>query len=199
MADQRQQAAASCQGQLLGGGAGPSTGWEECIHLPHGWIGSRSTGWEERRGNPSGWRARNSERGVGAGPTTWMARQTYFAAAGDSQKTTRSYAETEACLHDSLKQIKTKIQLMMKGTNIKINSPAMWFSNTMMEMKRNKTAEEPKKQNVSAIKRVALEEEDRVKMDRWMTEPVHKVRTMFPKQHHLCIHHVIHLQCHRFT
>ena len=102
-------------------------------------------------------------------------------------------------LQDSLKQINTKIQLMMKGTNIKINCPAMWFSKKIMEMKRKKTAEEPKKQNAGAKKRVALEEEDRVKMDRWMTEPVHKVRTMFPKQHHLSIHHVIHLQCHRFT
>ena len=86
---------------------------------------------------------------------------------------------------DSLKQIKTKIvnltQLMMKRTDININSPAMRFSRSMMEMKRNKTAEEPLKQNAGARKRVALEEEDRVKMDKWMTKPVHKVRTVFPK------------------
>ena len=31
-----------------------------------------------------------------------------------------------------------KIQLIMKRTDIKINSPAMRFSKTMMEMKRNK-------------------------------------------------------------
>ena len=48
-------------------------------------------------------------------------------------------------------------------------------------MKRNKTAEEPKKQNAGARKRVTLEEEDRVKLDRWMTEPEHKVWTMFTK------------------
>ena len=65
---------------------------------------------------------------------------------------------------------------MMKGTNIKINSPAM---------KRNKTAEEPKKQNAGARMRVALEEDDRVKIDRWMTETTHKVRTMSS------VHHVI--------
>ena len=97
-------------------------------------------------------------------------------------------------MKDSLKEIKTKIQLMMKRTNIKINSPAMRFSKIMKEMKRNKTAKEPKKQNAGAWKRVALEEEGRVKLDRWMTQPVHKVRTMLPKHPH-----VIHLQCHRFT
>ena len=43
------------------------------------------------------------------------------------------------------------------------------------------------------------EEEDRVKLDRWMTKPVHKVRTMFPNIPILSIHHVIHLQCHPFT
>ena len=54
-------------------------------------------------------------------------------------------------------------------------------------------------QNAGARKRVALEEEDRVKLDRWMTKPVHKVRTMFPNIPILSIHHVIHLQCHPFT
>ena len=87
---------------------------------------------------------------------------------------------------DSLKQIKTKIvnltQFMLKRTDINLNSPAMRFSKSEMEAKRNKTAEEPMKQNAGARKRVALEEEDRVKMDRWMTKPVDKVR----------IHHVIH-------
>ena len=98
-------------------------------------------------------------------------------------------------LQDSLKQVKTKIQLMMTGTNIKINSPAM---------KRNKTAEEPKKQNDGARMRVALEEDDRVKIDRWMTEPIHKVRTMFAK-HSIClftmssIYSFIRSPCHQFT
>jgi hypothetical protein len=55
----------------------------------------------------------------------------------------------------------------------------------MMEMKRNKTAKEPKKQNAGARKRVALEEEDRVKLDRWMTKPEHKVYTMFTKHPHV--------------
>ena len=115
---------------------------------------------------------------------------------------------------DSLKQIKTKIvnltQLMMKRTDININSPAMRFSKSMMEMKRNKTAEEPLKQNAGARKRVALEEEDRVKMDRWMTKPVHKVRTVFLKHPHVVyvpchpftmspVHHVNHLPCLPFT
>ena len=129
-----------------------------------------------------------------------MARQTYFAAAEVKQQGAMqrlglaSRLQQGTVLQDSLKQIKTKIQLMMKGTNIKINSPAMWFSQTMMEMKHNKTAEKPKKQNAGAKKRVALEEEDRVKLDRWMTDPVHKVRTVFPK--HL---HVVYLLCHPFT
>ena len=69
-------------------------------------------------------------------------------------------------LQDSLKQIKTKIQLMMKRTDSKINSPAMRCSKTMKKMKHNKTAKEPKKQNAGAWKRVALEEEDRVTLDR---------------------------------
>ena len=47
-------------------------------------------------------------------------------------------------LQDSLEQIKTKIQFWVKRTNIKMNSPEMLFSKTMMEMKRKKTAEEPK-------------------------------------------------------
>ena len=95
-----------------------------------------------------------------------------------------------AVQQDSLKQIKTKIQVMMKRTNIKINSPTMRFSKTMMEMKRNKTAEEPKKQNAGARKRVK-----RVKMDRWMTEPVHKVRNITM----LSIYSFINLPCHQFT
>ena len=75
-----------------------------------------------------------------------------------------SWLQQGTVLQDSLKQIKTKIvnltQLMMKRTDININSPAMQFSKSMMEMKRNKTAEEPLKQNAGARKRVALEEED---------------------------------------
>ena len=51
----------------------------------------------------------------------------------------------------------------------------------MVEMKCNKTAKEPKKLNACARKRVTLDEEDMVKLDQWMTEPVHQVRTMFPK------------------
>ena len=93
---------------------------------------------------------------------------------------------------------------MMK--RIKINSPAMWFSKGMMEMKRNKTAEEPKKQNAGARKRVALEEENRVKLDRWMTQPKHKVWTMFKNilMLMLSIHHVFHYSvigspCHQLT
>ena len=115
---------------------------------------------------------------------------------------------------DSLKQIKTKIvnitQNMMKRTDININSPTMRFSKSMMVMKHNKTAVEPLKQKAGARKRVALEEDDRVKMDRWMTKPVHKVRTVFPKHPHVVylpchpftmssVHHVSHLPCHPFT
>ena len=96
-------------------------------------------------------------------------------------------------LQNSLKQIKTKKKLMMKCTNIKINCPAMRFSKKMMEMKRNKTAKKPKKQNAGARKRVALVEEDSVKLDRWRTEPVHK-RTMFTKHPH-----VVYSPCHPFT
>ena len=42
-------------------------------------------------------------------------------------------------------------------------------------MKCNMTGEEAIKQNVGSRKRVAMEEEDRVKLDRWMTKPVHHV------------------------
>ena len=83
---------------------------------------------------------------------------------------------------------------MMKRTNIKIKSPAIRFSKTMMEMKRNKTAKEQKKQNAGARERVALEEEDMKKLDRWMTKPKHKVRTMFTKHPN-----VVHSPCHPFT
>ena len=54
-----------------------------------------------------------------------------------------------------------------------------------MEMRGNMTAKELKKQNAGARKRAALEEEDRVKLDSLMTEPVHKVRTVFQKHPHV--------------
>jgi hypothetical protein len=88
-------------------------------------------------------------------------------------------------------------------------------------MKRNKTAKEPKKHNAGARKRVALEEEDRVKLDMWMTKPKHKVWTMFTKHPHFVYspftvssvdhvinslswsmpstNHAIHSHCHPFT
>ena len=47
------------------------------------------------------------------------------------------YNKAQSCRTPS---IRTKIQLMMKRTYIKINSPAMRFSKGMMEMKRNKAA-----------------------------------------------------------
>jgi hypothetical protein len=78
----------------------------------------------------------------------------------------------------------------------------MRFSKGMMEMKRYKAAEEPKQQNTGARKWVVLEEEDRVKLDMWMTKPEHKVWTMFTKHPHVVysprhpftvssVHHVI--------
>ena len=181
--------------------------WEERLHLPHGWMGSRSTGWEEQRSLPKGWRARDSEWGKEHDlPHGWLGR--HILQPQEVQctgKTTRSCTETGAPQQATARHSpaglpqadRTKIQLMMK--RIKINSPAMWFSKGMMEMRCNKTAEEPKKQNACTRKRVALEEEeDRVKMDRWMT----KVWTMFTKHPHVvhspyhpCIvslvHHVI--------
>ena len=64
-----------------------------------------------------------------------------------------------------------------------------------MEMKRNKTAEEPKKQDAGARNRVALEEEEeKVKLEGWMTEPIHKVRPVFPKHPH-----VVYSPCYPFT
>ena len=72
-----------------------------------------------------------------------------------------------------------------------------WLGRNILQpqnMKRNKTAKEPKKQNAGARKRVALEEEDRVKLDRWMTKPEHKVWTMFTKHPH-----VVYSPCHPFT
>ena len=134
-----------------------------------------------------------------------MAGQTYSAAAGGVVQRKKQQGAVQrlglasrlqqgTVLQVSFKQIKTKIQLMMKRTDIKIHSPAMQFSKTMVEMKRNKNIEELKKQNAGARKRVALEEEDRVKLDRWMTELIHKVRTMFPKHPH-----VVYSPCHPLT
>ena len=131
--------------------------------------------------------------GGGAGPTTWMAGQTYFAATGGavSAEAKQQGAVQRLGLASRLQPAglpqsdRTKIQLMMKSTNIKINSPVMRFSKTMMEMKRKKTAEEPKKQDAGARKRVALEEEDRVKLYRC---------TMFTKHPH-----VVYSPYHPFT
>ena len=194
MDDQRQQAAASCQGPWLGGRAGPSPGMGGAPESATGMEG-RSTGWEEQRGLPRGWRARDSEWGEEQDlPHGWLGRHILQPQEVQCRgKTTRSCAETgarqQAAARDrpaGLPQSdRTKIQLMMKCTNIKINSPAMPFSKTMMEMKRNKTDKEPKKQNAGGRKRVALEEEDRVKLDRCMTKPDHKVRTMFTKHYHV--------------
>ena len=63
----------------------------------------------------------------------------------------------------------------------------MDWTNSILQpqnMKRNKTAEEPKKQNAGARKRVALEEENRVKLDMWMTKLDQKAWTMFTKYPH---------------
>ena len=75
--------------------------------------------------------------------------------------------QQETVLQDSLKTIKTKINLMMKLTNIQINSLASVFQDN----NGNEVL------NAGARNRVALEEEDSVKLDRWMTEPVQKVKT----------------------
>ena len=170
-------------------------GWEERLHLPHGWMGSRSTGWEEHRAFPgdgepgtvNGGRSRTYHWDGWA--DIFCSRRRCSAEANQQGAVQRlglpsGYSKTQSC--------RTKIQLMMK--RIKINSPAMWLSKTMMEMKRNKTAEEPKKQNAGARKRVTLKEEDRVKMDRWMTKPGHKGWTMFTKHPH-----VVHSPCHPCT
>ena len=209
MADQRQQPAASCQGQWLGGGAGPSMGSEERLHLPHEWMGSRSKGWEERRGLPRGWQARDSEWGEEQ-DLTRMAGQTYSGAAGgavqrQNKKELASRLQQGTVLQDSLNPIGQRFSSRWSAPILKSTVQQAVYQG-MMEMKRNKTAEEPNKQNAGARKRVALEEEDRVNLDRWMTRPKHEVWTMFTKHPHVfywpchpSIHHFIHTPCHPFA
>ena len=100
--------------------------------------GGRSDGAFQGDGEPG-----TVNGGGGAGPTTGMAGQTYSAAAGAVQRLgLASRLQQGTVLQDTLKQIKKNILLMMKRTHIKINSPAMQFLKTMMEMKRNRTAKE---------------------------------------------------------
>ena len=107
-------------------------GWEEHLHLPYGCMGSRSTGWEEQWGHPRGWRARDSEWGssrtyhINGYADMFCSRRRCSAEAGARQQAT-ARASPAGLPHSD----RTKIQLMMKRTIIKINSPVMRFSKTM--------------------------------------------------------------------
>ena len=100
----------------------------------------------------------------------WMAPQE----GGNSLQGTRYTTRT-------LKQIKTKIQNMLKHflkrTDIDINSPSFAFTQNMYSMKRNKTAEEPMEGLQGDRERKAFEEEDKIKLDMWRTEPLDQVCT----------------------
>ena len=100
----------------------------------------------------------------------WMAPQEGGNSLGGTRYTTRT-----------LKQIKTKIQNMLKHflkrTDIDINSPSFAFTQNMYSMKRNKTAEEPMEGLQGDRERKAFEEEDKIKLDMWRTEPLDQVCT----------------------
>ena len=126
----------------------------------------------------------------GAGPTTWMAGK-HILQPQEVQcrgKTKRICAETGVCQQAAARNSpaglpqddQDKDSAHDEAHQYQNQQSSKRFSKTMMEMKRNKTAVEPKKQDAGARNRVTLEEEDRVKFDRWMTKPKHKVRTVFP-------------------
>ena len=100
----------------------------------------------------------------------WMAPQEGGNSLGGTRYTTRT-----------LKQIKTKVQNMMKHflkrTDIDINSPSFAFTQNMYSMKRNKTAEEPMEGLQGDRERKCFDEEDKVKLDLWRTEPLEQVCT----------------------
>ena len=77
MADQRQQAAASCQGQWLGGGAGPSTGMGG-VPASTTWMDGQQINRVGGATVPSqGMASQGQWMGGGAGPTTalgWLGR-----------------------------------------------------------------------------------------------------------------------------
>ena len=80
---------------------------------------------------------------------------------------------------DSLKQIKTKFQNllvhMLKRKDINLNHASMTFSSNMYTSKRNLTALEPMEGNAGDRKRVALDESDLEKMDKWMSRDLDQV------------------------
>ena len=79
----------------------------------------------------------------------------------------------------SIKQLKTKIQMlfthMLKRKDIDLSSTAMTFTQNMYVMKRNKSAEEPMEGNEGDREKTDFTEEDRAKMDKWMTRNLGKV------------------------
>ena len=80
---------------------------------------------------------------------------------------------------DSLKQVKTKFQNllvhMLKRKDINLNDASMTFSSNMYTSKRNLTALEPMEGNAGDRKRVALDESDLEKMDKWMSRDLEQV------------------------
>ena len=98
----------------------------------------------------------------------WMAPQEGGNSLGGTRYTTRT-----------LKQIKTKVQNMMKHflkrPDIDINSPSFAFTQNMYSMKRNKTAEEPMEGLQGDRERKTFEEEDKVNLDMWRTQPLEQV------------------------
>ena len=80
---------------------------------------------------------------------------------------------------DVLKQHKTAVSNLvtqvLKRTDIDVHSKAFSFSNNMYRMKRNLTASEPMEGNAGDRKRFAFTDEDKEKMDLWVTSPLHEV------------------------
>ena len=98
----------------------------------------------------------------------WLAPQEGGSSLGGTRYTTKT-----------LKQIKTKMQNMLKHllkrSDLDINSPSFCFTQNMYSMKRNKTAEEPMEGLEGDRERKAFEEEDKVKLDLWRTQPFDQV------------------------
>ena len=64
---------------------------------------------------------------------------------------------------------------MLKRKDINLNHASMTFSSNMYTSKRNLTALEPMEGNAGDRKRVALDESDLEKMDKWMSKDLDQV------------------------
>ena len=200
MADQR-QAAASCQGQWLGRGAGPSP-WMGGAPASATWMDGKQINRVGGATGPSQWMLSQGQ-GRGRGRTYHMdgladifcSRRRCSAEAKQQEAVQRlglaSRLQQGTVQQDSLNPIGQKFSSwwnapISKSIVQQCGCPREWWKWSVKRL--------PKKQNAGARKRVALEEEDRVKLNRWMSKPEHKVWTMFTKHPR-----VVYSPCHPFT